>query len=90
MTYERRSHYEYGDPVAEIVARDEARDHARAPARGQRVALLAEMIVSAIVATGMPGFDAELARGPVCRVLADALYGNASLDIPPVRKESGR
>jgi hypothetical protein len=81
VTYEARSHYEFGDPVLEALARDEHTDHHRARARGQRLLGIADSLVSVLEATGRLD-DPDAARGDIFHVLADALYGNDAIDIP--------
>lgn len=59
----------------------EAHDHARAGERGERLAGIAEHVVSALVGNGfLP--DTRAATIVVFHVLADHLYGNAAIDIP--------
>jgi hypothetical protein len=81
MAHVPRSQYEFGDPVFEEIAREERRDHHRAPARGQRLLLIADSIVSVLHANGHLD-DPDAARGDVFHVLADALFVNAALDVP--------
>ena len=81
MTFQPRSQYELGDPVFEAIAQEARADHHRAAARGQRLLLLADSLVSVLVARGHLG-DPELARGDIFHVLADALYSAGAIDVP--------
>jgi hypothetical protein len=81
VTHERRSQYEYGDPVVDELAREEHTDHHRAPARGRRVLLMADSLVSVLHVSGQLR-DPEQARGDIFHVLADALYGVAAIEVP--------
>lgn len=85
MTFLPRSHYELGDPVAEVIARDERSDHHRATARGQRLLLIADSVVSRL---DWRLQDPTTARGEIFHVLADALYGPAvAIDLPDFASE---
>ena len=77
------------DPVMQMLERDERHDHFLAKMRGARVAMLAEAVVQALEAGGHLQ-QPEHAVGPVCRALADGLYGNTALDIPNLREERAR
>jgi hypothetical protein len=83
MTFERRSSYEYGDPVFEHVARDERTDHLRATARGQRLLGLADALVDELRAQALLQTDGVIERRLFFRVLANALYSqDAAIDLP--------
>jgi hypothetical protein len=60
----------------------EAHDHARAGERGERLRRIANDIVSALTVGSLLRGEAYSARVTVFHVLADHLYGNASIDIP--------
>jgi hypothetical protein len=81
MTHVPRSVYEYGDPVAEQIARDERRDHLWAQARGERLAALTRQILTALDGHGLL-VDGDRATPIVFSVLADALEGNRAIDLP--------
>lgn len=59
----------------------EAHDHARAGERGERLATIAEAIVSALENNGLV-HDLQPARLIAFHTLADHLYGYQSIDIP--------
>jgi len=85
MSHVPRSVYEYGDDPA---AADEARDHLLAAARGIRLAQITEAIVSRLDGAGMlPHHDDATVL--IFGVLADLLFGNASIDVPTLRKDGG-
>ena len=87
MTHVPRSVYEFGDPVHEQLAREEHTDHHHAAARGQRVLLIADSIVSVLDAQGLLTYPAA-ARRDVFHVLADHLFGQAgAIDIPDFSDE---
>ena len=81
MTFESRSHYEYGDPVLEQITRDEQHEHKLARARGEHVEHVARAVVDALHAHSLVT-DPPAARVVAFNVLANWLYGNAALDIP--------
>jgi hypothetical protein len=83
MSYERRSVYEYGDDPA---AAEEARDHLLAAARGMRLANLTDAIVGKLDGAGILP-QREDATVLIFSVLADLLYGNASIDVPTLRTD---
>jgi hypothetical protein len=68
------------DPVEAMVAAEERRDHLWARARGERVDLLATLIVSALRGDGIA--VPEHAHAIVFRQIADFWYGNAAIDFP--------
>jgi hypothetical protein len=77
------------DPPEELrlyLARDEAHDHALATARGERLKMLTGAVVEALLGAGILP-QPEAARPLVFHVLADALYGNQALNIPPLHDE---
>jgi pyruvate formate-lyase activating enzyme-like uncharacterized protein len=83
MTFERRSSYEYGDPVFEHVAREERTDHLRATARGQRLLGLADAVVDELRAHALLREDGVLERRLIFHVLANYLYSqDAAIEIP--------
>ena len=82
MAFESRSHYEFGD---DPPAAEEARDHLLAHARGLRLVGLSEAIVSRLDGAGLLT-DREDATVLIFHVLADLLYGNASIDVPTLRE----
>jgi hypothetical protein len=83
MTFERRSSYEYGDPVFEHVARDERSDHHRATARGQRLLLMADAVVDELRAHDLLREDGVIERRLIFQVLANHLYSqDAAIDLP--------
>jgi hypothetical protein len=86
VSFEARSQYELGDPVHEHLAREEATDHYRARARGQRLLLIADSLVSVLEANGRL-VDAAAARRDLFHVLADALYSNGAVDVPDFTNE---
>ena len=86
MTFQSRSVYELGDPVVEHLVREEASDHSRARARGQRLLVIADGIVSRLD-WRLP--DPMTARGEVFHALADALYGqDVAIDLPDFTSEN--
>ena len=83
MTFQPRSQYELGDPVAAVIAREEQAVHHRARARGQRLLLLADALVDELQAHAMlRAADGVIERRLVFHILATALYGNAALTVP--------
>jgi len=84
--YLSRSQYEYGDPVFETLARAEQRDHEMATARGHRLILLADRAVDALVGRGVLT-EVMIARRELFHLLADALYGCASIHVPDFSDE---
>ena len=86
MSYLPRSHYELGDPVFDEIAREEQADHYRARARGQRLLLLADSLVSRLDADSLLT-DGTVARRVVFHELAEALYGNNAIDVPDFTDE---
>jgi hypothetical protein len=86
VTYERRSSYEFGDPVHEQLTREERRFHNHAAAHGQRVLLIADSLVSVLDARGLLT-DPAAARREIFHTVADHLYGVQALDIPDFTNE---
>jgi hypothetical protein len=86
VTHVPRSVYEFGDPVHEQITREERTDHHHATARGQRVLLIADSLVSVLDASGLLT-DPAAARREAFHVLADHLYGVQALDIPDFSSE---
>jgi hypothetical protein len=86
MSFESRWVWEAGDPIADHLAREERSDHHRARARGERLADLTRQILSALDGHGLL-VDAERATPVVFSTLADLLYVNHAIDLPP-HKES--
>jgi hypothetical protein len=85
MTFVPRSVYEFGDPVHEALAREEQTDHYLARARGQRLLLIADAIVSRL--DGRLA-DPITARGDIFHALADCLYRpDAAIALPNFRDE---
>ncbi len=77
------------DPVEALVATEAQADHAKARARGERVRALADACLNALFGPGiLPAARLDDARVVLFNVLADDLYGNTSLDIPPLRKDA--
>lgn len=70
-----------GDPVEQVIAAETAADHKRAKARGLRVLELTDVALGALDGHGLLR-DQEQARVVVFGAIADALYGNLSIDIP--------
>jgi hypothetical protein len=60
----------------------EAHDHARAGERGERLRLIANDVISKLIQSNLIRVDTKRARIETFHVLADWLYGNASIDIP--------
>lgn len=71
-----------------IVAATESADHAKAKDRGQRVLLIANRVISELSAEGQLRNDPDDLRAILFHALADGIYGNAAIDVPPLR--SGR
>jgi hypothetical protein len=65
----------------EEIRAAEAHDHARAGERGERLRRITNEIVSVLLAQGLLR-DARSARVLAFHVLANHLYGTASIDIP--------
>jgi hypothetical protein len=85
MTLLPRSVYGFGDPVHDRLAREEQTDHYRARARGQRLLLIADGIVSRLD-WRLP--DPIMARGEIFHALADSLYpSDAAIALPNFRDE---
>jgi hypothetical protein len=83
MTHLPRSHYELGDPLAEALARQERREHLTARAKGQRVLLIADACLTALIAQGSSFAGAAEARRVLFHVLADLLYQpDTAIDVP--------
>lgn len=77
----------HADPVAAMLAEETAADHARARFRGERVAHLADAVINALRASGSQ-LDPDEARVTIYHTIADALYGDAAIDIPTLRGRS--
>lgn len=73
------------DPVERTIADETAFDHAQARRRGLRVAMVADVALGALDGHGLIR-DAEQARVVLLGAIADALYGDLSLDIPTIRR----
>lgn len=86
MTFAPRSQYEFGDPVGELLAREERTDHRRARARGQRLLLLADALVDVLAAHAQLR-DAGAARRDLFHELAQALYSGVAIDVPDFMDE---
>jgi hypothetical protein len=74
------------DPVEALLARERAHDHAIAAARGRRVLDLVDSIIGELQAEGLATLNVDDARVVLFAVVADALYGNVAIDIPPLRE----
>ncbi len=72
------------DPLEAMIAEETAADHARATMRGQRVADLADSLITELIAAGIQ-LDRNDARVAMYHVLVDALYAGAAIDIPTLR-----
>jgi hypothetical protein len=86
MSFQPRSQYEHGDPIADVIAREEHTDHHRAAARGQRLLVLADHLVAALQAS-CTVTNVAAARAEIFHVLADDLYGNAAINTPDFTSE---
>jgi hypothetical protein len=86
MSFQARAQYEFGDPVAEQITRDERTDHHHATARGQRLLRLADHLVAALQAS-CTVTNVAAARAEIFHVLADDLYGNAAINTPDFTNE---
>jgi hypothetical protein len=83
VTYEPRSVYEFGDTLAECLARQERREHLTARAKGQRLLLIADACLTALIAQGSSFAGAADARRVLFHVLADLLYSpDTAIDVP--------
>jgi hypothetical protein len=83
MIFEPRSVYEYGDTLAQALGRQERREHATALAKGQRVLLLADACVDALIAQGGILGGMVSARRVLFHTLADLLYApDTAIDVP--------
>ncbi len=72
------------DPVDELLAVETKADHDRATYRGQKLALLADLIVSELRACGrLTNPSIEDIRAAALKCGADTFYGNAAIDWPP-------
>jgi hypothetical protein len=60
----------------------EAHDHARAGERGDRLRRIANDVISMLIQQRLLHGSATIARVVTFHVLADHLYGTASIDIP--------
>lgn len=78
--------YDHGNPVDHVIAEDEAHDHARAKQRGERVLDITRIVLGALDGHGLVR-DQEQARIVIWSALADALYGNCSIDIPKLTRD---
>jgi|SRR4051812_8951894 hypothetical protein len=74
------------DPVERQLATDTFLDHAKAKARGIRALEIADTALGALDGHGLVR-DAERARVILWSAIADALYGNAAIDIPQLRRD---
>jgi hypothetical protein len=71
------------DPLEHALAGDARQEDAAARDRGVRLATIADALVSELVALGfIPARYAGSARVHCFGVLADHLYGSATIDIP--------
>jgi hypothetical protein len=84
MSYEPRSHYEAGDPLADALARQAQHEAYLAQPRGRRVLLLTDQILGALDGLGLVR-DLDTARQAVFCRLADVLYPGAPIDVPDFR-----
>jgi hypothetical protein len=64
------------------IRQAEIADHARAGARGERLRVIANDVVSKLMAAGYFRGDLRGARVVTFHVLADHLYGLQAVDIP--------
>lgn len=76
--------YDRHDPVSKLLADEEAADHARAKARGARIMDITRIVLGALDGHGLVR-DQEQARIVIWSALADALYGNVSVDVPQLQ-----
>ncbi len=65
----------------DAIEQDERRDHARAYARGERLADLADAVVSALENHGLL-HEGRTARLVTFHLLAELLYSGRAVDIP--------
>jgi len=65
----------------DAIDQDERRDHARASARGERLADLADAVVSALENNGLLR-EVRQARLVTFHMLAELLYSGRAVDIP--------
>jgi hypothetical protein len=81
VSFESRSLYELGDEALARIAAEERRDSVLAPARGQRVQVIADAVVAVLLKHGLLR-EPRTATVVLFHAIADCLYGNAALDIP--------
>jgi hypothetical protein len=85
MTFVSRRVSDLGDPVFDHLARQEYTDHYLSQARGQRLLLIADTIVSRLDYR-LP--DPTTARGEIFHALADCLYAqDAAIALPNFRDD---
>jgi hypothetical protein len=89
MSYLSRREYELGDvdPVDTLIGRETRRDHQRATARGRRLLLIADAVVSVLEARSLIT-DPATVRREVFHGLVNELYSDAtSIDLPDFSTE---
>ena len=75
------------DPVDEMLNVDARIDHEQAVRRGQRIYLVADAAVADLIGRGLlQTASADDARVALFTIIADDVYGNAAIDVPPLRK----
>lgn len=73
------------DPVDALLAAEVATDHAQAKVRGARLLRVANRVIDEMQARGVLRASADDVRGTIFHALADEFYGNAAIDVPPLR-----
>jgi len=84
MPFERRSYYEFGDPVHSAIVQDEARDHAWAKRRGEQALAIADAILDRLVSRALVTGAVDV-RVEIFSAVADTLYGDVAIDVPTLR-----
>lgn len=63
-----------------------AEDHAQAKRRGEKVLEMTDAAIDSLIANQLLYSDRDDCRVVLFHALADRLYGNAAIDIPPLRR----
>jgi hypothetical protein len=73
-------------PAERLIAAETRADHALAKARGLRVLEITDLALCALDGHGLVR-DQQQARIVLWAAIADALYGNAAIDIPKLHRD---
>jgi hypothetical protein len=78
------------DPLDDALAADARADDRQAGVRAQRVHRIANAVIDELVSAGdLPAKHAADATIRSFHIIADCLYGNATIDIPPMTRRPG-